>query len=164
VQLTVVEAIRTRHGANARAGLVSNSSRAGSDDRPMSNGMVVLASRRDLRSGGGRHLARRLDTAAWIVYLFGVRVLVDWGQEPRRLLDDRTSVVGEIEAVDETEDLYRCRMAGGQCALLRSAASPWRLRWEHAERAVSENGRRRHGRDLPNRMARVAMTRTAHRA
>jgi len=96
--------------------LLSGTGFGGSDERPMSNGMLVLGSRRDLRSERGRHLARRLDTATWIVYLFGVRVLVDWQQDPLRLLNDRKSVLGEIEAVNETKDLYHCRMAGGTSA------------------------------------------------
>jgi hypothetical protein len=96
--------------------LLSGSGVGGSDERSSSNGVLVLASRRDLRSEAGRHLARRLDTPTWIVYLFGVRVLVDWGQHPRRLLDDRRSVLGEIEAVDGTKDLYHCRLAGGNSA------------------------------------------------
>jgi hypothetical protein len=96
--------------------LLSGAGVGGSDERPTSNGMLVLASRRDLRSTGGRQLARRLNTDTWIAYLFGVRVLVDWGQHPRRLLDERKSVLGEIEVVDQSKDLYHCRLAGGTSA------------------------------------------------
>jgi hypothetical protein len=96
--------------------LLSGAGIGGSDEHPPSNGLLVLASRRDLRSDGGKRLANRLDTETWIAYLFGVRVLVDRGRDPRRLLDDRKSVLGEIEAVNENANLYHCRLAGGDSA------------------------------------------------
>jgi hypothetical protein len=96
--------------------LLLGSSIGGSDDHPPSNGLLVLASRRDLRSPGGHRLANRFDTQTWNLYLFGMRVLVDWQRNPRRLLDDRGSVLGDLEAVDEARHLYQCRMAGGVSA------------------------------------------------
>src|SRR5689334_9107712 len=84
--------------------LLSGTPIGGSDEHPPSNGLLVLASRRDLRSPGGSLLANRFDTQTWNLYLFGMRVLVEWDRIPRRLLDDRRSVLGQIEAVDEARN------------------------------------------------------------